>query len=190
MAAPNITPNPEEPQDAGHVPLTEEIDSSKYTMPSAAPVIGAILLVGLALAMVAWVWRAKPVAEGSIGPVFAVEIPHQHSSLLAVQLKVKNISDKPIFLKNVVVSARGGWGESNDDFAPATDAPRYFAAFPALKEHSTPQLLTREQKIAPGETVNGTVIVSFPLTEGDIQSRQSLEATVSFYDNRPIVLKH
>jgi len=188
MAAPNITPNPEEPHDAGHIPLTEEIDSSKYTMPHAAPVIGAILLVGLALAIIAWVWRAKPVAEGSITSVYAAEIPRQHSSLVAVQMKIKNITDKPIILKNVVVSARGGWGENNDDFAPATDVPRYFAAFPALQEHSTPQLLTREQKIAPGETVNGTVIVSFPLTEGDIQARQSMEATVNFYDHHPVVL--
>ena len=66
MASSQPNPAQQEPQDAGHVPITEEFDSPKHTMPDAAPVIIALAIVAIAVAVIAYVFRATPVATGTI----------------------------------------------------------------------------------------------------------------------------
>ena len=46
-------PNPAAEPDAGHIPITEEFDSPKHTMPDKAPVIIALLLVAIVVGVVA-----------------------------------------------------------------------------------------------------------------------------------------
>ena len=64
MTSPNNFPEPE--PDAGHVPITEELDSFKHTMPNAVPVVAAMLLVVVVLGILAFVFRAKPVAAATL----------------------------------------------------------------------------------------------------------------------------
>ena len=187
MASPLSNPNPQ-PEDAGHVPMTEEFDSFKRTMPAAGPLIIAMLLVALAVAAGVYFLRYQPVASGSLGPAFAIGLPDQHTVLASVQLTVKNISKKPLFVKNVQVTVRTAKGEFSDNFAPVADFESYFQAYPDLRQHSG-RPLASETRVAPGEQATGTVIVSFPLSKDDFDARQATSATVSFYDQRPIVIK-
>ena len=187
MASPLSNPNPQ-PEDAGHVPMTEEFDSFKRTMPAAGPLIIAMLLVALAVAAGVYFLRYQPVASGSLGPAFAIGLPDQHTVLASVQLTVKNISKKPLFVKDVKVTVRTGKGEFSDNSAPVSDFERYFQAFPELRQHSS-QALAGDTRIAPGEQASGTVIVSFPLSKEAFDGRQATTATVSFYDQKPILIK-
>lgn len=185
---PNTNPASQEPQDAGHVPITEEFDSPKHTLPDAAPVIIALAIVAIAVAVIAYVFRATPVAAGSIDEAFAVTVPNQNTVLATVQLTIKNVTKKTLTLRNVNITARTDQGEFSDDFASVADFDRYFRAFPELQQHSV-EGLPRELKIPPGSQVTGSVIVSFPITKESFDKRRGLNASVSFYDNRPVLIQ-
>ncbi len=183
MAASSPTP------DRAEIPsLQEEFDSPKRTLPPAAPIILAIFGVGLVLVLAAWLLRSKPVVQGGIDDIFAVEVPNQHSSLVAVQVHFTNTFDKTLVLREVTLTARGGWGESSDTSVPGVDFPRYAAAFPALKPHLGPPLL-RESNYPPGAEGSGAILVALPLTQGDIEARKNLSVTLTFYDHPAVELK-
>ncbi len=177
-----------DPQDAGHVPITEEFDSPKHTLPDKGPMIIALALVAIALAAIVWFFRATPVATGSIDEAFAVDVPNQGIVLATVQLTLKNLTEKPLSLRNVNVSIQTDKGEFSDDFASVANFQRYFQAFPDLQQHSI-EGLPRDLKIPPGNQVSGSVIVSFPITKQEFDARRGLSTSVSFYDHPPVTIK-
>jgi len=168
--------------------MTEEFDSFKHTMPSAGPIIIAMVLLAIAIGAGAYFLRATPVGSGSIEQAFAVNVPGQDLALATVQLSLANLSKKPLFLKNVKITIQTGKGQFSDDFGSVADFERYFQAFPDLRQHSVAGL-TRETRIAPGGQVSGSVVVSFPVSKESFDNRQAMTATVSYYDQRPIEIK-
>ena len=176
--------NPPEPN-AAHVPITEEFDSFKHTMPNVVPVVIAMLLVVVVIGIFAYMLRAKPVAAGSIDEAFAVTIPTQNSSLAIITLNFQNLTDEPLRLINVNIAVHTKGSDFRDDFGSVADFPRYFEAFPALKQHSQRGLL-RDSKVAPMEKALGSVIVSFPLTQEEFDARDSLTATLQFAGHPPV----
>lgn len=188
MATSQPNPGQPEPQDAGHVPITEEFDSPKHTLPDAAPVIIALLIVAVAVGVIAYVFRATPVATGTIDEAFAVSVPNQNSVLVTVQLTIKNVTKKTLHVRNINITARTDQGEFSDDFASIADFDRYFRAFPELQQHSV-EGLPRELKIPAGAQVTGSVIVSFPITKETFDKRRALIASLNFYDNRPVEIQ-
>jgi len=181
MTSPTPPPEP----DAGHIPLTEEFDSFKHTMPNAMPIVIAMVLVAVILATLAFFLRARPVAAGSIDDAFAVTLPGQNSSLAAVTLSFQNVSEKPLRLIDINIAVHAKGSNFSDDFASVADIPRYFEALPALEQHAT-RSLVRDTKLAPTEKTSGSVIVSFPLTQEEFNSRDSLTATLTFADHPPV----
>ncbi len=181
MVSPKNAPEP----NPAHVPMTEEFDSFKHTMPNAVPVVVAMLLVVVVIGILAYVFRAKPVATGSIGEAFAVTVPNQNSSLAIITLNFQNLTEKPLWLNNINIAVHAKGSDFNDDFAPVSDFPRYFQALPALEQHARPGL-ARDAKFAPMEKTIGSVIVSFPLTQEEFDARDSLTATLKFADHTPV----
>jgi hypothetical protein len=177
-----------EPQDAGHVPITEEFDSPKHTLPDKGPLIIALVFVAVVLAAIVWFFRATPVANGSIDEAFAVDVPGQSSVLATVQLTVKNISAKPLTLQNVNVTVRTDKGEFSDNFANIADFDRYFRAFTDLKQHSI-EGIPRDLNLPPGAQVSGSVIVSFPVSKQEFDNRRGLSASVKFWNKDPVVIQ-
>ena len=177
-----------DPQDAGHVPITEEFDSPKHTLPDKGPLIIALVFVAIVLAAIMWFFRATPVAGGSIDEAFAVDIPGQGTVLATVQLTLKNVTDKPLKLRNINVSIQTDKGEFNDNFASVANFQRYFQAFPDLQQHSI-EGLPYDLIIPPGNQVSGSVIVSFPFSKQEFDSRRGLSALVSFYNHPPVTIK-
>ncbi len=177
-----------DPQDAGHVPITEEFDSPKHTLPDRGPMIIALVFVAVVLAAVVWFFRATPVASGSIDEAFAVDVPNQGTVLATVQITLKNVTEKPLSLRNINITIQTDKGEFSDDFSSVANFQRYFQAFPDLQQHSI-EGLPRELKIPPGNQVSGSVIVSFPITKQEFDSRRGLSASVSFYDHPPVTIQ-
>jgi hypothetical protein len=168
--------------------MTEEFDSFKHTLPSAGPVIIAMVLVAIVIGAAAYFLRQTPVASGSIDQAFAVNVPGQDLVLATVRLSLTNVSKKPLFLKNVNISIRTGLGDFKDDFGSVSDFERYFQAFPELRQYSIAGL-ARDTRIAPGGQLSGSVVVSFPVSKELFDTRQGMTATVSFYDQRPVEIK-
>jgi hypothetical protein len=180
----DASPTPPEPN-AAQVPMTEEFDSFKHTMPNALPVVVAILLVAVVLGILAYLLRAKPVVTGSIDEAFAVTLPEQHQSLAVVNLSFRNVTDEPLRLININIAVHANGAEFNDDFATVADFPRYFQALPALQQHTRSGLL-RDSKLAPAQAASGSAIVSFPLTQQEFDARDSLTATITFAGHPPV----
>jgi hypothetical protein len=182
-------PTPPQPQyDAGHVPITEEFDSAKRSLPPAVPVIIALVVVGIVVAVIAYLERSKPVAQGGIDSVYTSQPEDVTNTMVAIQVTLRNVGDKALYIKSISANLKTDLGEQSDDAAAASDYDRYFAAYPDLRPHAT-QPLTVETKIMPGAEQKGTVLVAFPISELQFADRKDLNVTIVPYDQAPIVLR-
>jgi hypothetical protein len=178
---------PETPPDAGHVPITEEMDSAKWTLPPALPVVIVLVVLAVIVVVGAYLLRPKPGATGAITGVYAAESPDKSSTMVLIQVSVANIGDKPLWVRNIKAQLKTDQGEWTDDAASPVDFARYFQAFPALGQHQTPPLKP-ETKIAPGGQAAGMVLVSFPVGTEAFDKRKSLTVTLENYDRSPMVI--
>lgn len=180
-------PKPGPGFDAGHVPITEEFDSARRTLPSVAPLIVALLVVVVFIVGVAYIFRSKPIAQGQIDQAFAMQQEDQAYSMVLMQVTLRNIGDKTLYIKEIKADIMTDQGENADDAASAVDYSRYLQAFPDLQSYATEPLKV-ETKIAPGGAVKGSVMVAFPITKEQFYARKDLNVTIFPYDQKAIVL--
>lgn len=181
--------------DAGHVPISEEFDSPRRTLPAALPLAIALVVVVVFIVGVAYIFRSKPVAQGRILSVFLAqkkEPPKKDEpaamSMLAIQISLKAVGNKPLYIKDITADLTTGGNSYSDDAASPSDWDRYFQAYPDLRDHAMKPVAV-EDKIPPGTEERGTVVVTFPVDQGQFDARKSLTVTVQPYDEKPIVLK-
>jgi len=180
-------PKPGGDFDAGHVPITEEFDSARRTLPPIAPLAVALVVVVVFIAGVAYIFRSKPVAQGQIDQAFAMQQEDKPYSMVLMQVTLRNIGDKPLFIKEIKSDIITDQGESVDDAASAVDYARYLQAFPDLQMYASEPLKV-ETKIAPGGEVKGSVMVAFPITKEQFYARKDQNVTVFPHDQKAIVL--
>lgn len=182
---PPKTPPPE--PEYGHIPLSEEMDRAKWTLPPMQIVLIALLIVVIVLGAVAWFGRYKAVGAGSITSLYASQAPNQDTTLVVVQFDVRNTSKKTVYVKSIDAKLNAGGQTLDDTAASSTDYERYFTAMPDLRQHADKPLLP-ETKIAPGQQVHGTAIFGFPVNKQQFDQRQSFVVAVTPYDQRPFEL--
>jgi len=185
--ADNKPPQKKPEYDAGHVPITEEFDSAKRTLPPAAPVAIALVVVAIVVGVIAYLNRAKPVAQGGIDAVYFSEPAGMTNGMALLQITLRNVGSKTLYIKAIKANLKTDQ-ELSDDAASPSDYDRYFMAYPDLKGHAA-QALVAEMKIAPGAEQKGTVLVSFPVTREQFDARKDLNVTIEPYDQNPIVLR-
>ena len=186
--APKPTPPKPPPPDAGHMPMTEERDGARWTLPSLVPLLIAAAAVASLAGGYYWLGKAKPASSGAIQEVVAAEQPDKASVLVLVRLVVENKGEKPFWVRAMRVGLKTSQGEWSDEAASAVDHDRYFQAFPELAARRAPALQV-ETKIPPGAKQEGIVIVSFPVTQQAFDQRQSLTVTVDAYDQASLILQ-
>jgi hypothetical protein len=192
-------PQPEpgtEPQSAPSVDLgpgpginiAEEFGTAKRNLPPAKIVVIVLGVAAILLGIFAFVDRAKPQGGGSVDNITAVEIPDQHMVMVAVNVTVHNPGEKSLWIHDIKGKIATDSGELSDEAASGVDFDRYFQAFPALKEHALPAL-PPETKIPPGGEAQGTIVVTFPVTQEEFDKRKSLSVVIQPYDQPlPLVL--
>jgi len=190
MAEKNVPRKPATPQfDAGHVPITEEFDSAKRMLPPFAPVAIALVAVAIVVGIIAFVFRAKPVAQGGIDAVYVSQPANMTNSMVLLQVTLRNVGDRTLYIKTITANLKTDQGDLSDDAAAPSDYDRYFMAYADLKEHNTTAPLRVEMKIAPGAEQKGAVLVSFSVTKEQFDTRKDLNVTIEPYDQKPIVLR-
>jgi hypothetical protein len=172
--------------DAGHVPMTEEFDRAKWTHPPLGIVLIGVGIIAVVVAILTYTNRAKPVAEGKIINVTAVQM-QDNSILAAIQLTLTNSTQKAWFIKEMKATVKTDQGENSDTAATAENSKRYFQAFPILGA-GAPDVLTYDKKVQPGERVTGTIVVSFPITKEQFDARKSLSVTLQPFDAYPVTV--
>ena len=174
----------EAPIDPAHVPMTEEFDRARWTLPPIGIVLIGIAIVAVVGALLVFTNRAKPVVAGGITNVSAVQL-QDNSVLVAVQLNIANSTPKQWFIQSIQGTVTTPQGEYSDDAATATDSQRYFQAFPALGQAGT-EILKFDQKLASGQQETGTVVFSFPITKEQFDQRKTLTVQIHPFDNLPV----
>jgi hypothetical protein len=180
-------PSAPAPQGEPSAPNYDEFGTAKRNLPPAAPVAIALVIVAIVVAIIAYTQRAKPVAQGSIDGAWFSQGANTPTPLVLIAITFRNVGEKPLYLKSLKATVKTDQGEQSDDAAPASDYERYLAAYPDLKGHGT--AIQAEIKIPPGGEQKGALIVSFPISEQQFDSRKELTVTIEPYDQRPIVLR-
>ncbi len=186
MAENEVSPQPSEPQPEPSAPGYNEFGTARRNLPPAAPVAIALVIVGIVVALIAYTQRAKPAAQGKVDGAWFSQPADMESPMILIAVSLRNVSDKVLYIKSIKATIETDKGDQSDDAASASDYDRYLQAYPDLRGHGTP--LQVETKIPPGGEQQGTVMVTFPVTQPLFDSRKDLTVTIEPYDQRTIVL--
>jgi hypothetical protein len=103
------------------------------------------------------------------------------------QVRLHNQSQGPLFLANMMTNATLPDGIHSSYAASASDYDRIFLAYPGITiPHN--KALALDTTIAPGETVEGTVVSAFKLSKQEWDARKDLSFTFSFHYQPNLVL--
>jgi len=155
----------------------------------------ATVLVTIAIGLYVWMGQKPPVAVGSVEQVWAhpmhtetsgfdaagAPMPKQSYDqvLVFARVKLHNQSDKPLFLHQVMANATLDDGIHTSYAATPSEYERVFAAYPQLSPmHGNS--LPSESTIAPGQTLEGTFVSAFRLTQQQWDARKNLDFTFAF----------
>lgn len=188
-AEPQKASVPTPPPDAGHLPMSEEMDSARRSLPPILPVLAAALVIAILVGIYSR-QAAKPGTSAAITRVGAVALP-EDKVLVVVHVKVDNLAEKPLVLHNakarLEVASGGETGMMEDEAASVVDHDRYFQAFPDLAEYRIAPLRL-EERIAPGGTHEGMLVFGFPVSRESFDQRTLLTVTLDLYDRTPLVV--
>ncbi len=159
-------PAPSAPQpNAGHTPITEEMDSAKWTLPPIMPVLMAAVAIAIVVALVSF------------------------STMVAVQVKLDNKIEKQLWIRDISSEMETADGQKYiDHAAPAGEAARYLKVFPALKEAKADPL-QEELKVPAGTSYTGYTVFSYPVSKAAFDGRKSLTVRIQLYDQPTLVVK-
>ena len=177
---------------AGHMLMSEELDKPKWTLPPIVPVVIALVAVAVVIAIFV-LGTSAPQAAGKILAVYAADIPGANRTMVTIQLSVENHYRQPLWIQDVHVQLKPADQKASDapledTAASASDLNRYLQAFPDLAAHKADPL-PLDQKIQPEGSVQGMVLVAFPVAKDAFDKRQSLKVIVQPYDHGAITLK-
>ncbi len=188
----NADPSPAQPSQphAGHIPITEEMDSAKWTMPPMMTVLsvaGVLAMVVAAGLFFAWSHaRSHPPAALSITKVATADM--QDNIMVAVQVKIDNQGENALQIKNIEAELEGADGKKYPDHAASSsEAVRYFQAFSSLSEAKA-EPLREELKIPAKTSYTGVSSFAYPLDRTAFYRRKSLTLRIQLYDESTLVV--
>jgi hypothetical protein len=173
----------------GHIPITEELDSAKWTLPPVLPLLAGLVVVVVGLVIVFLTNPHKPSASLAINKVASAD--QEGNTMVALQVKIDNQIDTPLWIQNITAEVETSDGKKyKDNSAPGVDAPRYMQAFPALEEAKTEKgdWLKEELKIPSKTAFTGVAIFSYPVAKTAFDARKSLTLRIQMYDHPPLVV--
>jgi hypothetical protein len=184
---PSSPSQPQSGRDLGHIPMSEEMDSAKWTLPPIVPIIIGLAAVAIVVGIVMFVFRARPTASGTIAKVIAAQ--QESNVLVAIHVKFDNLTDELLHIKNISAELETADGQKHSDIAaPAADINRYFQAFPELGEGKTTPL-KEELRIPPKTAQSGMAIFAYPVDKAGFEKRKSLSVRIEFYDHPAMVVR-
>jgi hypothetical protein len=171
--------------DAGHIPMTEEMDGAKWTLPPIVPLLVAAVVVAILVTVIVLSNRTKPSASLAITKV--VSAAQEANTMVAIQIKLDNQVEGPLWIKDVRAEVETADGKKyTDNASPAMDAPRYMDAFPALQEAKA-DWLKEELKIPTKTSFNGVAIFSYPIDKAAFDARKQVTLRIQLYDRPTLV---
>jgi len=157
--------------------------------------LAAFVVVSVAITLFLLANKKPPVSTGEVTQVWAHEVHTLNTPvdangvqtagqvfdqvLVLANVRVRNQSDQPIVLKDLLTNATFDDGPHSSYAATATDYERIFIAYPELKGlHS--KTLARDTVIQPGQTLDGMIISSFHVSKEQWTARKDLSFSIQF----------
>jgi len=167
-----------------------------------ATVVAAVV-VSAAIAIFLAVNHKPPVAAGEVTQVWAHSVHTLNTPmdangvqsagevfnqvLVFVKVRIRNQSDQPIVLREMMTNVTLDDGPRSSYVATATDYDRNFIAYPGLTGlKGTP--LTRDTIIQPGTVLEGMIVSSFHATKEQWAGRKDLSFSMLFKFHPDLVL--
>jgi hypothetical protein len=158
--------------------------------------VAATVVVSIAIAIYVIAEQKPPISSGVVLAVWAhpqhtttsgldasgAPIPQQNVDQVFVFTKVslKNQSDHPIILNNVMTNVTLDDGIHSSYAANKGDYDRLFVAYPDLTVPHGPGISPLNTEIDPGQTVEGEVVSAFRITKQQWDARKKVDYTFSF----------
>ena len=159
--------------------------------------LAATIVLIIAAAILAYIVHRPPIFAGEVVGVDYYQVPTTINSgngmvgmqgdtenfnqlIILAKVRVQNRTNIPLFLQDIsaIVTMPDGTSESSVG-AGTRDVDRMFQAFPSLASlRSTP--FDRSATIAPGQSIEGQAVFSFPFTRQQWDSRKTGYIVVSF----------
>jgi hypothetical protein len=160
-----------------------------------------VVTVGITLFLLAN--RKPPAAAGEVTQVWAHSVHMLNTPvdangvqtagevfdqvLVFANVRLRNQSDQPIVLKEMLTNVTLDDGPRSSYVASATDYERIFIAYPELRGlHS--KTLTRDTVIAPSQVLDGMLVSSFHCSKEQWAARKDLSFTIQFKFHPDLVL--
>jgi hypothetical protein len=118
--------------------------------------------------------------------VFASRPTDVTKTMVAVQVTVRNSSDKKISVKSISATLKIDGNEQSADAVSLSDYSSQLTAYPELKRFSAKPIGTGSA-IMPGGDLSGTVLVAFPVSKQQFSARKDLSVTILRSDDSPMV---
>jgi len=159
--------------------------------------VAATVVVSIAIAIYVIAGQKPPVAKGEIVAVWAhpqhtvtsgfdasgAPIPQEAIDQIFVftQIRLRNQSDHPIFLQNVLTNVTLDDGVHSSYAANKGDYDRLFVAYPDITVPHNSAISPLNTEIDPGQTVEGEIVSSFrSMSKEQWDARKKLDYTLSF----------
>ncbi len=180
-----VAPQAASPPNRGHIPITEEMDSDKWTLPPIVPLLVAGVLVAILVSVVVLSNRTKPSASLAITKVASAA--QEGNTMVAIQVKLDNQVEGPLWIKGIRAEVETADGKKYEDTAaPGMDGPRYMEAFPPLAEAKA-DWLKEELKIPSKTSFNGVAIFAYPVAKTAFDTRKQVTLRIQLYDRPTLV---
>lgn len=161
----------------------------------------AVLVVAIAIFVLAV--RRPPVAVGSISNVYTHAAHTLNAApgssadaaagqaydqvLVLSNVTLRNQSDKPIILRDMVTNVTLADGPRSSFVASPEDYDRVFLAFPELAKLKT-HTIARDTMIQPGQSVSGMLVSAFHVTDEEWAAHKDLSITARFQFHPDLVI--
>jgi hypothetical protein len=159
------------------------------------PSIIAVVVVGIAIFLYAWLGEKPNPATGEVTNVIAHPMHRETSGidaagaampkdvfeqvLVFAHVKLHNRTKEPLFLHQIMVNATLDDGIHTSYVAAPTEYERAFMGYPEIAAlHGKP--LAIEQTVDGGQTVEGDILASFRLSKQEWDARKGLDFTFGF----------
>jgi hypothetical protein len=169
--------------------------------------LAATVVVSIAIAIYVIAEQKPPIATGDIIAVWA-HPQHSETSgfdasgaptpkesvdqvMVFTEVKLHNQTDHPLFLVNVLTNATLDDGVHSSYAANKSDYDRIFVAYPDIPVPHLQPISPLDTEIDPGQTVEGTFVSAFKLTQQQWDARKKLDYTFSFrYQANLVITPH
>jgi len=159
------------------------------------PSIIAVVVVGIAIFLYAWLGEKPNPATGEVTNVVAHPMHRETSGfdaagaampkdvfeqvLVFAHVKLHNRTKEPLFLHQIMVNATLDDGIHTSYVAGPSEYERAFMGYPEIAPlHGKP--LASELTVEAGQTVEGDILSSFRLTRQEWEARKGLDFTFGF----------